>query len=636
MTSSIGKNNRVKETEELFGPTPLGRCLTRETSERAALLTHGFVLAHFLFPERSVAIEIVVRALNKLKARVGQEHKRTYWRDKFLKWQITRITKEDHDTLQWLIYIESDSYEKEQEEQGQAGVDDMVVRYIKTLIRISTGMSSFYVNLAVHRLLFCYTTSETQEIYEMVVDSYRGADTYRRAKRSLMLKLEERFAGRMRVIKTGHGEARYEPVEAPERFSALAFQCLRLFTPWSTQNNCPLKNFSGTSSYGLQEVFRHDCNNSSDPDKIEISRCHAFIDPDCLACLGRVLGLESHSSKLEIPRFYMDADQNVGPLSSRLPKAPFGDQEKRSIEDALAAEEARRKKIVARVITLVVDGTARGRMDLEIEPEFQFDVPFGAKLIEIWTEDKEGPLVLATHLLEHRDSARAVRRKFTLPLGGKLSLSLATVRRGNWEADSTAISVSVEAKKRESLTSRSQQWWASAQAAPAYAIMLVLILALTILWNGDQRRWRNEEARSNDQRNVLSQGQAASSAVPERGAPTAATYRLMPDDLITRGSIRVEDHAIPIPRHAALINLELPVATAGALYHVALRPLDGREVILVENDLVAVRRGSTIVLTFSLPSTTLASNRYYRVELRKAAQSQGLQTFTFYTVPVVP
>src|SRR5215469_16193591 len=104
------------------------------------LLERGFDLAHFLFPQREAAIAILIGALNKLRVRSNQEHKRGYWRDKFLKHRITRIARDDGDTLQWLIYFESESHERAEEDSGKASENDMVVRYIEALIRITTSM----------------------------------------------------------------------------------------------------------------------------------------------------------------------------------------------------------------------------------------------------------------------------------------------------------------------------------------------------------------------------------------------------------------------------------------------------------------------------------------------------------------
>ena len=117
------------------------------------LLEKGFQLAYFIFPDRSVALCILSGALNKLRLQRGRESRRSYWRDKHLKRAITRITREESDALQWLIFYESDQYEKEQEQQTTPAIRDMIVRYVKNLVRMTTAMSSFYVNIGLQRLL---------------------------------------------------------------------------------------------------------------------------------------------------------------------------------------------------------------------------------------------------------------------------------------------------------------------------------------------------------------------------------------------------------------------------------------------------------------------------------------------------
>ncbi len=111
--------------------------------------------------------------------------------------------------MQWLIFSESDAAEKEQEERDAATSAQMVVRYIKNLVRMTTSMSSFYVNIGLHRLLFNYSTAETQRVYESVTERFLGADEYRRAKSALMRKLFKRF-GTLKTCRTQHGELRFE------------------------------------------------------------------------------------------------------------------------------------------------------------------------------------------------------------------------------------------------------------------------------------------------------------------------------------------------------------------------------------------------------------------------------------------
>src|ERR1700736_6181374 len=155
-------------------------------------MERGFQLASFILHDRPTAIRVVSDAINKLTVQHDREQKRAYWRDKYLKGKITRISRENGDALQWLIYFEAENYEMEQEELGQQTLRDMVIRYVKHLMQISTPMSAFYVSVGLHRLLHNYNTSEVQRVYEWVTEHFPGAQEYRRVKGALMNQLQAR------------------------------------------------------------------------------------------------------------------------------------------------------------------------------------------------------------------------------------------------------------------------------------------------------------------------------------------------------------------------------------------------------------------------------------------------------------
>jgi hypothetical protein len=639
MALALESSHRTEVAQKSVSPLSDPRLTQVRQGEAQDFLERGFALAHFIFPERPTAIAILVGALNKLKARLSRERKRTYWRDKFLKRQITRITRDDEDTLQWLIYFESDSHEKAQERRGQASEQDFVIRYVKTLVRLSTGMSSFYVNIAIHRLLYRYTTSEAQKIYEMVTDSYREADEYRRAKRLLMLNLESRFQGRIQSVTTDRGEARYELAENQERWRDLVMSCLELFKPWSTQNKCPLKDGSGIFPSRLRELFSGNCEGSGNQDKIEIKRCHAFIDPLCSGYIVQALGLEQHSSRLGVPRFDMAQDQNGRLPSLRIPDTPLTAQERQAIADALAAEEARRRKVVARELRLVVDGVEHARWYPEHSRELRFHAPLGCQLLEVWTADEQGPLLLATHIIPIPDSAHPVESRFALPLMGGRSVSICALHAPDGETSPCTISVSIDGTEvpRRPVASRVQAWLARAPALPAYAGMLALLLAVIFLWTGLRQKLATEQLRENDLRTELARDREAraSSQQPPRPITGPSAYRLTPDDLITRGSDEIQEHAITVPPISIVITLELPVSKAQGQYHAVLKPLDGRKIILAEDELSPIVQGSEKMIVVSVPSTLLAPSQYYRVDLQGTI-SRDVRTFTFYTTPAQP
>lgn len=85
-------------------------------------MQEGFQLASFILQDRPMAIRVVMDALNKLELQHNREQKRAYWRDKHLKGRITRIARQNIDALQWLIYFESEAFEKVQEQSGGRAV----------------------------------------------------------------------------------------------------------------------------------------------------------------------------------------------------------------------------------------------------------------------------------------------------------------------------------------------------------------------------------------------------------------------------------------------------------------------------------------------------------------------------------
>ncbi|HSM87194.1 MAG TPA: hypothetical protein VLT16_13635, partial [Candidatus Limnocylindrales bacterium] len=368
------------------------------------LLEKGFQLAYFIFPSRSTAFLILSSALNKLHAQRGREARRSYWRDKHLKRGITRITREEGDALQWLIFYESDKYEKQQESDDDPSLRDMVVRYIKNLVRMTTAMSSFYVNIGLHRLLHNYTTAETQRIYEAITDRYLGSDEYRRAKGLLMGKLEKRFGRLLRTLRTQHGELRFEVMQDQAPWAVLVDTCLKAFTPWSTATNCPVPRDFDATQGKLPPHLSGVGTDKLDPNEIEINRCHAFIDPVCYGRLAEALTFEAPSRKLAVPRFYMDNVRNDGPSIQPPQQGGLTAEERKTILDEISNQDSRRQKINPQFVSLVVDGVEKARLNLDSQRSYGFEIEEGAELLEVIADDAGKELVLAAEPIQYTES----------------------------------------------------------------------------------------------------------------------------------------------------------------------------------------------------------------------------------------
>lgn len=617
-----------RETTIPKGFEPL--VLARHPLENQNHLERGFLLAYFILPERSKALRILTSALNKLKSQMKQERKRAYWRDKFLKRRITRVTRDDEDTLQWLIYLESCSCENTQEALGQITTEDMVVRYVKTLIQFSAWMSSFYVNLAVHRLLYCYTTAETQAIYEFVTDHYREADEYRRAKRLLMQRLESRFVGTLRIIKGDRGETIFRQDENQEIWNDTILNCLRMFTPWSTQAHCPFRQDRASAPKRFRTMLSGNCEKSNDQDKIEVNRSHAFIDPICSGYAVGQLGFEQHSSKLGIPLFHMNADHNTSPPPPRTPRSPLTLQEKHSIASTLSAEEARRKNVTPSEIRFVVDDSECASLYLDKKRDLRFVAPFGAELLEVWTRDEQGPLLLATHPLA--DNMREQKTNFYLPFGSKGTISLSVLKPAD-ETSGSTILVSAGSIQNAFLWSLVRSWLANMRPTPAYVAMILLCASFAFIWTSMRRQLRGELSNENKLKAELArQGSSANSY--KLGSVTVS-YSLTPDDLITRSASDTKERFIDVPSVPVVINFELPVTRKDGQYSAALMPHESNETILSETRLSPTVHGDQANVIFAVPSNLLNSNQYYWIQLQ-SRRSLELRTFSFYTTTQKP
>src|SRR5262249_3800095 len=152
----------------------------------------------------------------------------------------TKVSVSELLLLQRLVYVESESYERQAEQASlpfAPDEEDMLIHFIKHLVQITTKRNSFYVTLGLSRLLHNYSTAETMEIYNVIVqDAGRVHDDYyyRSRKGRLMKELRERFGDQLRVTRGPRGEERFETADSPDRHAELVRECLLIFTPWNT------------------------------------------------------------------------------------------------------------------------------------------------------------------------------------------------------------------------------------------------------------------------------------------------------------------------------------------------------------------------------------------------------------------
>jgi|SRR5712671_760092 hypothetical protein len=390
-------------------------------------LEKGFELAYFITQDRPSAVETLAGALDKLTVQCRLEKRRFYWRYNHARQPIRRMSHHELDAFQWLILLESEPCERAQELSGGHSQRNMVVRYIKHLVQITTSMSSFYVCVGMNRLLHSYSTSETQAAFELITQRFPGADQYRRAKKMLTSRLRERFGELLEPVKMRHGEIRFKTLEDQSRWHDLVHECLSMFSPWSTVGWCEQFNLKVDDK--PQSCLSDVGGSSVGQDAQEKIYCHMFIEPRCRGNLSALLSFSSPDAKLALPKFAMkDETRGNDGNKTQEPRVPkLCEEEKAVITKRLTASRARRQRIRPSSVTVVVDGQESSRFDLAGSGQIQIELADGAKLIEIRGVDDEGDLLLGTHLVSYADEAFVSSKVVQSFNNGELGLEISPI-----------------------------------------------------------------------------------------------------------------------------------------------------------------------------------------------------------------
>jgi hypothetical protein len=401
-------------------------------------IARAFQLAYFIHGDRETALNIAAEALAKLEVAATAQDKRLYYtptgRAARAERFRTKVSVSELHLLQRLVYVESEPYERRAEQASNhqsSDEEDLLIYFIKHLVRITVRRNSFYVTLGLSRLLHNYSTAETMEMYNVLVqDPGRVRDDYyyRSRKGRLMKELKERFGDRLRVTRGARGEERFQTDDTPGRHAELARECLQEFTPWSTE--CAIPADFDPFTEEIHDLAFDD----SDPDRehaIEVNRFHAALHPDCFAHLAASLNFASPADRLTTPDFSMAKDRNHDqdrkpPRRER--RAPqLEEAEMNAVRHGLAERSSRRKTAAAGLLRIIVDGSERARLDLNRASRIRFETRENDELIEVRGVDG---LLFATYLLCQDDLPEtAAIEQSSIVLESGQRISFATIKK---------------------------------------------------------------------------------------------------------------------------------------------------------------------------------------------------------------
>jgi hypothetical protein len=257
--------------------------------------------------------------------------------------------------------------------------------------------------LGLGRLLHSYTTAETMDIYNAVVqnpESVKDDHYYRSRKGVLMQELKQRFGDFINICHGPRGEERFEIDQNPGRFVALVRESLNFFTPWNTP--CLVPAGIDPIREGIPSLSYHSRN---EEDEIEVNRIHALLHPDCFGQLISDLHFDPPEKRLDIPRFFYANDMSSNGSNNRRQQPKLTNEEISSIKRELEGNAERRKAAHTGLLRIMIDGKERASFDLGERSSTRLHVEQDSELIEVRSHNSTGEeVLLASHLLAHAET----------------------------------------------------------------------------------------------------------------------------------------------------------------------------------------------------------------------------------------
>lgn len=224
-----------------------------------------FSLAYSLHPHRVVAWEVTREALRRGKVMSRTQGSRPTSHRPY------KQKLEESNLLRASVFEISEKWEKDQESRSPKRepiyiptTEDLLFRYLKTLVWHSMNRDSVYAAIGIGGLLFTYPTNE---IAAVSVDFFDN-ENIRRLKRWLLMKMENRFSDVMVIPNDSGGQSAPKPSEYQMAFVDKA---LRTLAPLVSDH----PGACTSSGMLLNEFFGYDSI------RTEKERSHLILNTEC-------------------------------------------------------------------------------------------------------------------------------------------------------------------------------------------------------------------------------------------------------------------------------------------------------------------------------------------------------------------
>ncbi len=374
----------------------------------------------------------------------------------------TRIYLKDMHLLQYLVFVQSESEERKEEDSAPDAISerDGIIRYLAFIIKYILKTNSLYGVTGVCRFIRRYELKEVRGIHEALLDEsevYTADGVFCSHRSNLRDKILRRFPRYLRENEARNGQEKHFRLredQSDPSLVRLVKDSLDTFKPWRT--NCLPADFAAHEEG--QGEFKH-----PDWSVCEMRRLHTLVHPPCFEALSKHLGINDPDARLGIPQFFsvkpMDnlppdgghGNPRAANAGESTPEAhgPDGRPQLEALRVALARHAEKLERFVPRgVLTVKLGGEDVASIDLDVANRVRFTIDDEeAELIEIFSEREQ--TLLAAHLVDEaawlsprRQSPYVVRHRS----GAQVTFRLA--RRVNADTGGNELLVEVTYRER--------------------------------------------------------------------------------------------------------------------------------------------------------------------------------------------
>ena len=319
------------------------------------------------------------------------------------------VSLSDLQMLQVLIYAAAEPYELEAEERGPTSYDDLCIRYLKYLAKLSFRSNVFHTSVSYGWLIYDFGRAGSSKIHDFAVQDEsrsRPLTNYSNLKDALMRLLEEeRFIGAFRLVreKAIDRSTRFKRRQYSSSEASRMLIWLRRLALWSSCLS-PFNAKTSLSHDELRQLLSFVGSHPDDEHVIERRRIHAISCPQCLKSLADSAGLSNPHDCLTFPNFETSRDmKNDSDHNARLQPPQLNADDVMEDLKEIDGIRALRRVSTSSTLSLRVNGVECARLNPPKIMSSSFDVKGSADVIEIWgmpQAPESHEVLLAAHLLQ--------------------------------------------------------------------------------------------------------------------------------------------------------------------------------------------------------------------------------------------